>query len=84
MGESSNVPRNVSDKILNKSLSDTLNYNFNLDDVMGIFDKIFKNNVDDFKIEENNDIKNLEFRKYKFNQRNYDFMYESFKDYCKL
>ncbi|ETW15350.1 hypothetical protein PFFVO_05644 [Plasmodium falciparum Vietnam Oak-Knoll (FVO)] len=82
LGESSNVPRNVSDKILNKSLSDTLNYNFNLDDVMGIFDKIFKNNVDDFKIEENNDIKNLEFRKYKFNQRNYDFMYESFKDYC--
>ncbi|KYN96675.1 hypothetical protein PRSY57_1132300 [Plasmodium reichenowi] len=82
LGESSNVPRNVSDKILNKSLTDTLNYNFNLDDVMGIFDKIFKNNVDDFKIEENNDIKNLEFRKYKYNQRNYDFMYESFKDYC--
>ncbi|SOV15884.1 conserved Plasmodium protein, unknown function [Plasmodium sp. gorilla clade G2] len=82
LGESSNIPRNVPDKILNKSLTDTLNYNFNLDDVMGIFDKIFKNNVDDFKIEENNDIKNLEFRKYSFNEHNYDLLYESFRDYC--
>ncbi|SOV15871.1 conserved Plasmodium protein, unknown function [Plasmodium gaboni] len=82
LGESSNIPRNVPDKILNKSLTDTLNYNFNLDDVMGIFDKIFKNNVDDFKIEENNDIKNLEFRKYTFNEHNYDLLYESFRDYC--
>ncbi|CRH00211.1 conserved Plasmodium protein, unknown function [Plasmodium relictum] len=74
---------NNSDKFLNKSLIDALNYKFNINDVMDIFEKIFKDNFDDFKIEEqNNDTKNLEFKKFLFNKSNYDFSYESFKEYC--
>ncbi|SBT36050.1 hypothetical protein POVWA2_028060 [Plasmodium ovale wallikeri] len=74
----------TSDKILNKSLIDILNYNFNVNDVMGIFENIFKNSVDDFKIEEeNNEMKNLQFKKYNFDSHNYNFAYTSFQDYCK-
>ncbi|SCN12856.1 conserved Plasmodium protein, unknown function [Plasmodium malariae] len=72
-----------SENLLNKSLIDILNYNFSVNDVMGIFENIFKNSVDDFKIEEeNHEIKNLQFKKYNFDQHNYNFMYTSFTDYC--
>ncbi|KJP90228.1 hypothetical protein AK88_00076 [Plasmodium fragile] len=83
LGKSEDLPSKVPDKLLNKSLIDILNYNFNVNDVMGMFEKTFKNSVDDFKIEEeNNEMKNLQFKKYKFDKQNYNFMYSSFKDYC--
>ncbi|ANQ08324.1 Uncharacterized protein PCOAH_00026770 [Plasmodium coatneyi] len=83
LGKSEDLPSKVPDKLLNKSLIDILNYNFNVNDVMGMFEKIFKNSVDDFKIEdENNEMKNLQFKKYNFDRHNYNFMYSSFKDYC--
>ncbi|EUD67185.1 hypothetical protein C922_02335 [Plasmodium inui San Antonio 1] len=83
MGRSEDLPSKVPDMLLNKSLIDILNYNFNVNDVMGIFEKIFKNSVDDFKIEEeNNEMKNVQFKKYNFDKENYNFMYSSFKDYC--
>ncbi|CAA9988365.1 conserved Plasmodium protein, unknown function [Plasmodium knowlesi strain H] len=83
LGKSEDLPSKVPDKLLNKSLIDILNYNFNVNDVMGMFEKIFKNSVDDFKIEEeNNEMKNLQFKKYNFDKQNYNFMYSSFKDYC--
>ncbi|KMZ99600.1 hypothetical protein PVNG_02327, partial [Plasmodium vivax North Korean] len=83
LGKSEDLPSKVPDKLLNKSLIDILNYNFNVNDVMGIFEKIFKNSVDDFKIEEeNNEMKNLQFKKYNFDKQNYHFTYPSFKDYC--
>ncbi|SBS83841.1 hypothetical protein POVCU2_0023120 [Plasmodium ovale curtisi] len=82
--KSEDLTSGTSDKILNKSLIDILNYNFNVNDVMGIFENIFKNSVDDFKIEEeNNEMKNLQFKKYNFDSHNYNFAYTSFKDYCK-
>ncbi|SCM21979.1 conserved Plasmodium protein, unknown function [Plasmodium berghei] len=80
--KSDDIPFQSSENLLNKSLMYVIHNNFNVNGIMKIIEKMFKNNMDDIEMEDNGDIQNLKIKEYNIDSNKYKLTYFSFKEYC--
>ncbi|CAD2104674.1 conserved Plasmodium protein, unknown function [Plasmodium vinckei petteri] len=76
------VPFQSSDTLLNKSLMDVIHNNFNVNGIMKIIEKMFKNSMDDIEMEDDSEIQNMKIKEYSIDSNKYKLAYPSFKEYC--
>ncbi|CAD2091970.1 conserved Plasmodium protein, unknown function [Plasmodium vinckei brucechwatti] len=75
------VPFQSSDNMLNKSLMDVIHNNFNVNGIMKIIEKMFKNSMDDIEMEDGSEIQNMKIKEYSIDSNKYKLAYPSFKEY---
>ncbi|KEG02273.1 hypothetical protein YYE_03012 [Plasmodium vinckei vinckei] len=76
------IPFQSSDNLLNKSLMDVIHNNFNVNGIMKIIEKMFKNSMDDIEMEDDSEIQNMQIKEYSIDSNKYKLPYPSFKEYC--
>ncbi|CDU17934.1 conserved Plasmodium protein, unknown function [Plasmodium yoelii] len=80
--KSDDIPFQSSENLLNTSLMYVIHNNFNVNGIMKIIEKMFKNNMDDIEMEDNSEIQNLKIKEYNIDSNKYKLTYLSFKEYC--
>ncbi|SCN60649.1 conserved Plasmodium protein, unknown function [Plasmodium chabaudi chabaudi] len=76
------IPFQNSNNLLNKSLMDVIHNNFNVNGIMKIIEKMFKNSMDDIEMEDDSEIQNMKIKEYNIDSNKYKLTYHSFTEYC--